>query len=561
MCKHAKNNGMDIVNLFTGSGTASTLVFLSIVGILGVLIGKIQVANVRLGIAGVLFSGLLIGHFGAQIDYNVLHFVKEFGLILFVFSIGLEVGPRFVSSLKSNGLTLNLLASGIVVLGFGMALLLKIVFAIPTPIISGIVCGAVTNTPALGAVQQVIGEQMAGTPGAADVTGMGYALAYPFGIIGIILVMILLRKIFKLSVTKAQDDYKRKVAGIEGELVAVHVILQNKNLFGKRVIFLKDLTDKEFALSRIHRNGQFIVATDETTLQENDVLYGVSSEEHFSALSLKVGEIELTKNLEITGKTGMRHVLITNKEVAGKTVKSLGISRRYPVNITRIYRTGSELMPTDYDTVEFGDTVRIVGERKALAEVAQYLGNSVKDLSAPNVLPILISILLGVIVGAVPLNFPGLPAPAKLGLAGGPLLIALLLGHKGRIGRIDFYMTPSATHFIRELGIILFLATVGLSSGQHFVETLLSGGYVWMGYGALITFVPLAIVAVIAYFLKINYLTISGMLAGSMTDPPALEFANSLAPIQAQSTAYATVYPLVMFLRVLLAQIFVLALL
>jgi putative transport protein len=260
----------------------------------------------------------------------------------------------------------------------------------------------------------------------------------------------------------------------------------------------------------------------------------------------------------VTGKLGMRQVVFTNKSMAGKTIKEIGLSRRYPVNITRIFRAGMEIMPDEEDTIEFGDTLRIVGERKVLKEVAKLLGNSMKELSHPNIIPILIGIFAGVLIGSIPIAIPGLPAPAKLGLAGGPLIIALILGHKGRIGKLDFYMTPGANLFIRELGIVLFLACVGLSAGKNFVQTVAEGGYMWMVYGALITLVPLLIIGVIARMLKLNYLSICGLLAGSMTDPPALEFANSISPVQAQSTAYATVYPLVMFLRVLLAQVLVL---
>jgi len=551
---------MEILNLFTSGGTASTLINLSLVGILGILLGKIKIISIKLGIAGVLFSGLLIGHLGADFDHKVLHFVKEFGLILFVYSIGLDVGPRFLSSLKNNGLRINILASTIVFLGFFTALGLKFIFDIPVEVITGIMCGAVTNTPSLGAAQQVISEQMINGETAASVTGMAYAVAYPFGIFGIILSMLALKFYHKIQVNKEVDDYNIQNSKLEGKPLAVNIKVENPNLFGKDIDFLKKTLSNEFVFSRLKRNGEFLLPSMDLKIQEFDIVYGVSSEQFFDTLQLNVGDLYQTEKLEISGKLAVKHILVTNKEFCGQTLHQIGISRRFPANITRIYRAGTEFMSTEENTIEFGDTIRVVGEKSALPKVADLLGNSVKELSHPNILPLLMGILAGILIGSIPLALPGLPAPAKLGLAGGPLLIALILGHKGRIGKLDFYMTPSANLFIRELGIVLFLACVGLSSGKHFIETIVNGGYIWMLYGTVITFVPLIIVGFIARYMKLNYLTICGFLSGSMTDPPALEFANSLAPVQAQATSYATVYPLVMFLRVLLAQILVLQL-
>ena len=549
---------MELFKLLTQNGTASTLIFLSFVGIVGILIGKIKVFKIRLGIAGVLFAGLFLGHLGANTDLEVLHFVREFGLILFVYSIGLEVGPRFLSSLKNNGLKINLLAASIVLLGVITAAGLKIAFDLPIPVVVGVLCGAVTNTPSLGAAQQVITEQMAGQTDLSQVAGMGYAVAYPFGVIGIILTMLLLRFIFKISVKTEVEKYQADVAGVSGKLEAINLKVINRALIGKNLSFMRETLRGEFVLSRMWRDGEFFMPEDAEIIRENDMLYGVSSEPCFSVLELKVGPLKNTGDIEVTGKLGMRHVVFTNKSMAGKTIKQIGLSRRFPVNITRIFRAGMEIMPDEEDTIEFGDTLRIVGERRVLKEVSKLLGNSMKELAHPNIIPILIGILGGVIIGSIPVAIPGLPAPAKLGLAGGPLLVALFLGHKGRIGKLDFFMTPGANLFIRELGIVLFLACVGLSSGEKFIQTIAEGGYVWMAYGAVITLVPILIVGIAARLMKINYLTICGILAGSMTDPPALEFANSISPGQAQSTAYATVYPLTMFLRVLLAQILVL---
>lgn len=548
---------MHFLDLLTKPGTASSIIIICMVAVLGILIGKIKFFKIKLGIAGILFSGLLIGHLGAITDPHVLHFIKEFGLILFVYSIGLEVGPRFIPSLKKNGLRVNMLASGIVLMGFCTAIAIKYIFNVPVSVITGIMCGAVTNTPALGAAQQTITDVL-NMPQNTEVVGMAYAVAYPFGIFGIIISMILLRIFYKINIKKEEEQYRKEITGLDGNPIAINIAISNQNLFGRNIAFLMSTCNKDFVLSRIKRNGEFLPPDAELVLQPGDKLFGVSTQANFDNIELNLGKIKPTKDLGITGRMAMKQVVITNKKITGKSIKQIGISRRFPVNITRIYRNSTELMPTEEDSIEFGDTVRIVGEKSALPEVAKLLGNSVKDLSHPNILPIFMGILFGIIIGLIPFQIPGLPAPAKLGLAGGPLLVALILGHTGRIGKLDFYMTPSANLFIRELGIVLFLACVGLSSGKHFVETLLGEGYIWMMYGMAITFLPLITFAIIARIMKLNYLSICGLLAGSMTDPPALEFANSISPVQAQSTAYATVYPLVMFLRVLLAQILVL---
>ena len=548
---------MELLKLFTGSGIASTLVFLSLIGITGILIGKIKILNIKLGIAGVLFSGLLAGHLGAQYNHDILHFVREFGLILFIYSIGIEVGPRFISSFRNNGLKINILAASVVILGVICAITIKLIFDIPTPVIVGILCGAVTNTPSLGAAQQIIAEQMPGSE-IGQLTGMSYAIAYPFGIIGIILTIILIRVFFRISVPDEKDKYQKDLSGLSGKPEAINLKIVNQALLGKDIAFMRKALKGEFALSRLWRKDYFFMPEEDEILLDGDVLYGVATEENFSDLELKVGPINRTGELEISGSLGMKHIVFTNKKLAGKTLKQVGISRRFPVNITRVFRAGIEFIPSEDDNLEFGDTIRIVGERKRLKDVSIFLGNSSEELAHPNIMPILFGILAGVLIGSIPFNLPGLPEPAKLGLAGGPLVVALFLGHKGRIGKVSFYMTPGANLYIRELGIVLFLACVGLSSGGQFVETVINGGYQWMLYGAVITLFPIIIVGIIARFMKINYLTISGLIAGSMTDPPALEYANSLIPGQAQSTAYATVYPLTMFLRVLTAQLLVL---
>lgn len=545
-----------LLSLFKGTGIATTILLISLTAFVGVLLGKITIKNVKLGVAGVLFSGLFFAHFGAKVDAHVLHFVREFGLILFVYSIGVEVGPRFVNSFRNDGLKLNMLALSVVLLGFITAFAIHMIGGVDPAVVTGIMSGAVTNTPGLGAAQQALIES--GKPDDAAIAGMGYAVAYPFGVIGIILTMLLVRWIFRIKIDKEVNEYNAQITKNQQKLEGVEVAVTNPNLFGQKLSYLKNFVDKELVISRIERGGDFFIPTDDSTLEKGDVIYGVSAINHIDNLKIKIGEVTIGQKREISGSLAMFHVLVTNRKLAGKTIEQIGIYRRYEANITRIFRSGMEILPILDTTVEFGDTVRVVGKRELLPEVRHELGNSVKELAHPNVIPLFMGIFLGVILGSIPIFLPGLPAPAKLGLAGGPLLIAILLGHKGRIGSLDFYMTPGANMMLKELGIILFLCCVGLSSGGQFVETLSKGGSAWLLYGALITFVPIFIVSLVARFMKLNYLKICGVISGAMTDPPALEYANSIAPVYAQASAYATVYPLTMFLRILLAQTMIL---
>ncbi len=543
-------------NLFSTPSITSTLLFLCLTAFLGVLLGKLEVKNVKLGVAGVLFSGLLIAHFGAPIDEHVLHFVRDFGLILFVYSIGIDMGPRFFSSFRKDGITLNLLATSVVLGGFVLAYLIYLFTGTSPSAVIGILCGAVTNTPSLGAAQQVLAEQS----GAASVaeTGMAYALAYPFGIIGIIITLMLIRLFFRIKINKEVDEYNETLGGNDTKLESVEITVTNPNLFGKNIDYIKHIMDRELAVSRIFRNGGYILAADDEVLQAGDIIYGVSAQSMIDSLELKIGKVVVAEKSEVDGPFAAINMLVTKRSIAGKTIEQIGIYRRYPANITRIMRNGMKILPTLNTTLELGDTVKVVGKKEILKDVRKELGDSVKELAKPNIISIFLGIFLGLLVGSLPIFIPGLPAPAKLGLAGGPLIVAILLGHKGRIRNLSFYMTPGANLFVKELGIILFLSCVGLLSGGKFVETILNGGLVWIGYGAIITFVPIMVAGIVGRMMKINYLKLCGCIAGSMTDPPALEFANGIAPVQAQSTAYATVYPLTMFLRVLLAQIFVL---
>lgn len=548
---------MNFVSLFSGQSTASVLIVISLVGVLGILIGKIKFGKIRLGIAGVLFTGLLAGHLGAQFNPQVLHYIKEFGLILFVYTIGIEIGPRFISSFRNNGVKLNILAATIVVLGFLITVAIKTIFNVDTAVAAGLLCGAVTNTPSLGAAQSLITEQFTNGSALAETTGMAYAIAYPFGIIGIILAMSLIRMLFRIKVDNEADKYRKNLK-TKNSAHAINITITNPNLHNKNIDFVIKSLDKDFVFSRISRDGKFLLPETDLLVKTGDKLYGLASKDIYPKLELTVGKVEKTRKFVHQEPVSMRHILITNRKISGHTIEQINLSGQFPANITRVFRGDTEIIAKQNTLIEFGDTVRVIGDRHRMEEIAKFLGNSLDDLSHPNLIPLFVGIFLGILLGSIPIFIPGLPAPAKLGLAGGPLIIALLLGHKGRIGKFDFYMTPSANKFLRELGIVLFLACVGIGSGGHFWETLVNGGVKIMAMGAAITFLPLIITGIIARFLKINYLTICGLLSGSMTDPPALEFANSISPTQAQANAYAMVYPLTMFLRILLAQLFVL---
>ena len=555
-----------IHDFFTTQSVASTMLYLCLTAFAGVMLGKAEFKGIKLGISGVLFSGILVTHFGAPVDEHILHFVRDFGLILFVYSIGLSMGPRFFSSFKRDGVMLNLFAASIVVCGIAIAGLIRHFAGISPSAVSGLLCGAVTNTPSLGAVQQILTEQGATAADIAE-TGMAYAIAYPFGILGVIFTMLLLRLLFRINTQTETEDYKLSLGSSETSLQSIEITVANPGVFGKNIDYLKRVLDTEFAVSRIIRNGEAMIATDNEIISQGDIICGVSAQDKIEDLEFKIGKIEVVTikddvlNEAIPGRLAMINILLTNQKLAGKTIEQIGIYRRYPANVTRIYRSGMKILPTLHTTLELGDTVRVVGKKEILNDVKKELGDSINELAKPNLVSIFIGIFLGIILGSIPVFIPGLPAPAKLGLAGGPLLVAIILGYKVRIGKLSFYMTPSVNLFIREFGIILFLSCVGLLSGEKFVETIRTGGWQWMLYGIAVTFVPIVIVGSIARLMKVNYLKICGFIAGSMTDPPALEFANGIAPVQAQAAAYAMVYPVTMFLRVLLAQIFVLSIL
>ncbi|HCT9686137.1 TPA: putative transporter [Escherichia coli] len=543
------------------SDIALTVSILALVAVVGLFIGNVKFRGVGLGIGGVLFGGIIVGHFvsqaGMTLSSDMLHVIQEFGLILFVYTIGIQVGPGFFASLRVSGLHLNLFAVLIVIIGGLVTAILHKLFDIPLPVVLGIFSGAVTNTPALGAGQQILRDL--GTPmEMVDQMGMSYAMAYPFGICGILFTMWMLRVIFRVNVeTEAQQHESTRTNG--GALIrTINIRVENPNLHNLAIKDVPILNGDKVICSRLKREETLKVPSPETVIQLGDLLHLVGQPADLHNAQLVIGQ-EVDTSLSTKG-TDLRvaRVVVTNENVLGKRIRDLHFKERYDVVISRLNRAGVELVASSDISLQFGDILNLVGRPSAIDAVANVLGNAQQKLQQVQMLPVFIGIGLGVLLGSIPVFVPGFPAALKLGLAGGPLIMALILGRIGSIGKLYWFMPPSANLALRELGIVLFLSVVGLKSGGDFIHTLVDGeGLSWIGYGALITAVPLITVGILARMLaKMNYLTMCGMLAGSMTDPPALAFANNLHPTSgAAALSYATVYPLVMFLRIITPQL------
>lgn len=543
------------------SDIALTVSILALVAVVGLFIGNVKFRGIGLGIGGVLFGGIIVGHFvsqaGMTLSSDMLHVIQEFGLILFVYTIGIQVGPGFFASLRVSGLRLNLFAVLIVIIGGLVTAILHKLFDIPLPVVLGIFSGAVTNTPALGAGQQILRDL--GTPmEMVDQMGMSYAMAYPFGICGILFTMWMLRVIFRVNVeTEAQQHESSRTNG--GALIrTINIRVENPNLHDLAIKDVPILNGDKIICSRLKREETLKVPSPDTIIQLGDLLHLVGQPADLHNAQLVIGQ-EVDTSLSTKG-TDLRveRVVVTNENVLGKRIRDLHFKERYDVVISRLNRAGVELVASGDISLQFGDILNLVGRPSAIDAVANVLGNAQQKLQQVQMLPVFIGIGLGVLLGSIPVFVPGFPAALKLGLAGGPLIMALILGRIGSIGKLYWFMPPSANLALRELGIVLFLSVVGLKSGGDFVNTLVNGeGLSWIGYGALITAVPLITVGILARILaKMNYLTMCGMLAGSMTDPPALAFANNLHPTSgAAALSYATVYPLVMFLRIITPQL------
>ena len=529
--------------LFFGNGIAHAVLTFALVITIGILLGKVKIGGVSLGITWILFVGIVLSHFGMTVDGEVRHFVQEFGLILFVFSIGLQVGPGFFASFKRGGMTLVMCAVAIVLLGVATAYVVHLVTGTPIPTMVGILSGAVTNTPGLGAAQQAYAD----ASGIEDPTiALGYAVAYPLGVVGIIFTMIFIR--YALRVKLADK---------------VSVEFTNKTLDSRTVAYVRDLINRQFVISRILRpDGTISMADADSVIHLGDRLWVISQAEDIEAIVAFFGRrVEMTDeqwgNNTPNAELVSRRILITKSSLNGKKFSDLRLRTKYGITITRVNRAGVDLIPYQGLELQVGDRVMVVGPAKAVAQVADVLGNSLKKLNQPNLVTIFVGIALGVLLGSIPLL--NVPQPVKLGLAGGPLIVAILIGRFGTHFHLVTYTTMSANLMLREIGIALFLAAVGIGAGDGFIDAIVDGGYRWIGYGVIITVLPLIIVALVArLWLKMNYYTLMGLIAGSTTDPPALAYANATAGNDMPAVGYSTVYPVVMFLRVLTAQIFIL---
>lgn len=545
--------------LWDSSSVAHIVLLYAFVIAVGVYLGKIKIFGVSLGVTFVLFAGIVMGHFGFTADSHILHFIREFGLILFVFCIGLQVGPSFFSSFKKGGMTLNLLAVGIVILDIAVALGLYFLWngRIELPMMIGILYGAVTNTPGLGAANEALNQLSYQGPQIA----LGYACAYPLGVVGIIGSIILIRYLFRVNLQQEEENLSKQN---DETHVMPHVMsleVRNESIDGKTLDEVKNFLGREFVCSRYRHEGHVCIPDRNTIFRVGDQLFIVCSEDDAPAVTAFIGkEINIDWEKQDLPMVS-RRILVTKTEVNGKTLGSMHFRSMYNVNVTRVNRSGTDLFADPNLVLQVGDRVMVVGQQDAVERVAGVLGNQLKRLDTPNIITIFVGVFLGILLGSLPIAFPGMPTPLKLGLAGGPLVVAILIGRFGHKFHLVTYTTISANLMLREIGIVLFLASVGIDAGANFVQTVVEGdGLLYVGCGFLITTIPLLITGAIArLYYKVNYFTLMGLIAGSNTDPPALAYANQVTNSDAPAVGYSTVYPLAMFLRILTGQMILLA--
>ena len=545
-------------SLFFGTGVPHSIFILTLAIASGIFLShRLKFKGITLGITWILFCAIAFSHFGMHLDPVVETFAKDFGLILFVYSIGLQVGPGFFSSFGKGGIKLNLLAMTVVFLGCATAYLISVLSGVDIATMTGVLFGAVTNTPGLGAAQQAF----------TDITGSanpniasGYAMAYPLGVVGIITVILAMRWFFRI---KLEDEEARLVSEseVQKEIKYIDVLLVNPQVEGAHIRDLSQLCHMNLIVSRLVRpTGEDELPDVDTVLHVGDRIRVVVDKENEKSVLLLGMETSLPEDSNQQAHLVSRHVVVTKPELNGKRIGDLNVRATYHVSITRIRRAGIELLATRDLYLQLGDRITVVGEERAVNKVEQLFGNSTKRLDVPNLASIFLGIALGVVVGMLPIMLPGLSQPFKLGIAGGSLIVAILMGCFGPKLHVITYTTSSANLMIREIGIALFLAAVGFGAGKTFIPTLLDGGYVWIGFGVIITLLPLLIVGVIGrMWLKLDYFTLMGLLAGSTTNPPALAYATTVSTANDRSAvAYSTVYPLTMFLRVLTGQLMIL---
>lgn len=543
--------------LFTDTNAVAHIILVyALVVALGTLLGRIKVAGISLGVTFVLFVGLAAGHFGLTVPEPVLFFIRDFGLTLFIFFVGLQVGPSFFSSFKSGGLVLNLLTVMIVLLGIVVTVALWFLLKdwVSLPQMLGVHYGAVTNTPGLGATQEALdllhyeGENIA----------VAYACAYPLGVVGAIFSAVLLRKIFLIDLAEEDKHWETEEKEHNREPIFFHVEVTNPAVAGKTLGAIREFTGRSFICSRILSKGKLSSPTAETVVQEGDVLRIVAApEDRLPVTAFFGGEKQGVDLATEKSPLATRTILITREKFNGMTLKALALNQMDGVNITRVFRAGMTLFPYSNLHLQVGDQVYCVGPEPALQRLETLLGNKMKKLYHPNIFTIFVGLAFGIVLGSIPIAVPGMPAPLKLGLAGGPLIVAILLGRFGNFARLVTYTTQSASLMMREIGISLFLASVGLAAGESFVAAITQGnGLLYVLLGLFVTLIPLIVVGIVARKVyRINYHSIVGLMAGATTDPPALAYAATLSEKNSSSVAYSTVYPLAMFLRILTGQL------
>ncbi|MBI5373482.1 MAG: putative transporter [Sphingobacteriales bacterium] len=549
-------------DLFTKTSIAQSVIIYGLVIASGIWMGRIKIAGISLGITWVLFAGLLFSYLGVEIDSSTEHFIKEFGLILFVYSIGLQVGPGFWASLKKNAMTNNLLALGIVFTGVIITVILFSLSSNSIAVMAGVMSGAVTNTPGLAAAQAAVSDMHAAVADKSLIT-LAYAVTYPLGVFGIIGSLLLLKRIFRVNIEDEQELHRKLGVLRANRPVSLDLNLENKQLIGQPLRKLFELLKEPVVVSRMYHDGEIITPTPDLILKENDVLLVVASKQEMEQLKLLIGPPS-AMNLKTAKESDLisRMIVVTRTAVTHKRLGDIPELHQQDFTLTRLSRAGIEMVPHGDIFLQLGDTIKVVGTEEGVQLVTAALGNSLKKLEVPDLAPIFMGIVLGVILGSIPFHFPNMPVAVKIGMAGGPLIIALTLSRFGNLFYLNNYTTNSANLMIRELGISLFLASVGLSSGKNLSVAFADGrGWVWIGMGIIITVVPLLLVGFIArkYFKK-TYFEVCGLLAGASTDPPALAFATKLAGNDIPSVTYATVYPLTMILRIVAAQLLILLL-
>lgn len=550
-----------LYSLFVEHSALQAVVVLSLISAVGLGLGKVRFWGVSLGVTFVFFAGILAGHLGLSIDPQMLNYAESFGLVIFVYALGLQVGPGFFSSFREGGLRLNVLGTGVVLIGTLMAVLGSFVTGISLPDMVGILCGATTNTPALGAAQQTLKQlgMEASTP------ALGCAVTYPLGVVGVILAILVMRKLLvkdkDLEIQEKESENKTYIGAFQ-----VH----NPGIFNKSVKEIADLSYAKFVISRLWRDGKVTIPTSDKIVKEGDRLLVITSEKDAAAMTVLFGEQEHTDwNKEdidwdaIDSKLISQRIVVTRPELNGKKLGSLHLRNHYGINITRVYRSGVQLLATAGLTLQLGDRLTIVGEAAAVHNVEKVLGNAIKSLKEPNLVAVFIGIIVGLILGSIPFSFPGISEPVKLGLAGGPIIVGILIGTFGPRLHMVTYTTRSANLMLRALGLDLYLACLGLDAGAHFFETVFRPeGLMWIGVGFVLTLVPVLIMGIVAFkWLKVDFGSVTGMLCGSMANPMALNYANDTIPGDNPSVSYATVYPLCMFLRVIIAQVLLMFLL